>query len=252
MKSSKYQTLIMHNLIIWDFDNDADFKSVPQYNSLVVGHFTDGELDENLTSLESVKSPAIKDAVLKVLYNYFLSPGTDDLKGTVDKMKSLTSNEELIGKISESYDKMVVLTKGNDSPGFEYKNVAGNLVNLKDLKGKNVYIDVWATWCGPCKAEIPHLKELEKSYHDKNVEFVSISVDVPEDEDKWKSMIADKDLKGVQLLSDNGWDTDFVNNYLIKGIPRFILLDDEGKIVTADAPRPSSDQELKDMLNALL
>jgi len=235
-----------------DFTNESDFLNVPEYNGLVMGNFTNGELPECLEKLKSVQSVTIKDEVLKSLNKYALSPGVENLKGSVDVMKSLTSNTELLADIDESFTKMNALTKGNLSPGFEYKNVKGLNVNLEDLKGKNVYIDVWATWCGPCKVEIPHLKELEKSYHGKNVEFVSISVDVPDDEEKWKNMIADKDLKGVQLLSDNGWDTDFVEDYLIKGIPRFILLDDEGKIVTADAPRPSSDKELTDMINTLL
>lgn len=235
-----------------DFTNEEDFLTIPEYNGLVMNNFTDGELPECLDKLKSVESAVIKDEVLKMLNSYYLSPGLENLKATVDNMKSLTTNTELLADLGESFTKMNALTKGNVSPGFEYKNVKGNNVNLKDLKGKNVYIDVWATWCGPCKAEIPHLKELEKSYHNKNVEFVSISVDVPDDEEKWKAMIADKDLKGVQLLSDNGWDTEFVKEYLIKGIPRFILLDDEGKIVTADAPRPSSDKELTDMINTLL
>jgi len=235
-----------------DFTNEADFLTVPEYNSLVMSNFTEGELPESLEKLKSVSSSVIKDEALKMLNKYYLSPGAENLKASVDQMKSLTTNEDLLADLDESFTKMNALTKGNVSPGFEYKNVKGSNVNLKDLKGKNVYIDVWATWCGPCKAEIPHLKELEKSYHGKNVEFVSISVDVPDDEEKWKAMIADKDLKGVQLLSDNGWDTKFVEDYLIKGIPRFILLDEDGKIVTADAPRPSSDDELTDMINALL
>ncbi|NBU51605.1 MAG: hypothetical protein EBS24_03135 [Chitinophagia bacterium] len=77
-------------------------------------------------------------------------------------------------------------------------------------------------------------------------------VDVPADEQKWKDMVAEKELKGIQLMSDNGWDTDFVKDYLIRGIPRFILIDKEGKIISADAPRPSSNDKIKEMINNLL
>lgn len=77
------------------------------------------------------------------------------------------------------------LAKGNPSPGFtDYENYAGGTTSLDDLKGKYVYIDVWATWCGPCKAEIPFLKEVEEEYRDKNIEFVSISIDQDKDRDK--------------------------------------------------------------------
>ncbi|MBT8234313.1 MAG: TlpA family protein disulfide reductase [Saprospiraceae bacterium] len=234
-----------------DFENETLFKTVPSYNSLVLSHFTKDELSESLAALKPIQGTSIKNAVIKRLTSW-LSPGEDNLKSLVDEMISLTDDNELVAELNDAYSNMEKLIKGNDSPGFEYKSVKGGMVNLEDLKGKNVYIDVWATWCGPCKAEIPHLKELEKQYHGENIEFVSISVDEPKDEAKWEQMISDKDLKGVQLLSDNGWDTDFVNNYLIRGIPRFILLDKDGKIVSADAPRPSSDDKIQGMIEDLL
>ena len=151
------------------------------------------------------------------------------------------------------------LPAGSESPVFEnYENFAGGTTSLSDLKGKFVYIDVWATWCGPCKREIPFLKEVEEKYHDKNIEFVSISVDDARrsgsDEkahEAWKTMVAEKELGGVQLFSDKAWQSDFIKAYKINGIPRFILIDPEGKIVSPDAPRPSSEKliELFDSLN---
>jgi thiol-disulfide isomerase/thioredoxin len=150
--------------------------------------------------------------------------------------------------------------KGTPSPIFEnYENYKGGTTSLADLKGKYVYIDVWATWCGPCKAEIPYLKKVEEAYDGKNIQFVSISVDderrtgggsMDVAKEKWKAMIADKELGGIQLLSDNNWNSDFVKNYKINGIPRFILLDPDGNIVSADAPRPSSDK-LIELFNEL-
>ncbi|MEZ4855842.1 MAG: TlpA disulfide reductase family protein [Gelidibacter sp.] len=150
--------------------------------------------------------------------------------------------------------------KGTPSPIFEnYENYKGGTTSLADLKGKYVYIDVWATWCGPCKAEIPYLKKVEEAYEGKNIQFVSISVDderrtgggsMDVAKEKWKAMIADKELGGIQLLSDNNWNSDFVKNYKINGIPRFILLDPDGNIVSADAPRPSSDK-LIELFNEL-
>jgi thiol-disulfide isomerase/thioredoxin len=129
---------------------------------------------------------------------------------------------------------------------------------LSDLKGKYVYVDVWATWCGPCKAEIPSLKALEKQYHDKNIQFVSLSIDDDRSHggswdkarEDWKAMIADKELSGVQLFAPNGWQSPFVMDYKIKGIPRFILIDPNGNIVTPDAPRPSS-PELTELFTSL-
>ncbi|WP_428224255.1 TlpA family protein disulfide reductase [Flavobacterium sp.] len=136
------------------------------------------------------------------------------------------------------------------SPTFNYENHKGGTTKLEDFKGKYVYIDVWATWCGPCRAEIPHLKNLEKEMHGKNVEFVSISIDTQKDHDKWKKFVDDKQLGGVQLMADKDWNSDFAKAFGINSIPRFILIGPDGKIVNADAPRPSS-EEIKKLLNDL-
>ena len=138
------------------------------------------------------------------------------------------------------------LKAGGQSPVFKYTDINGKEVSLNDLKGKYVYIDVWATWCGPCKAELPHLKELEKKMHGKKIVFVSISCD--KDKAAWEKMVKEKELGGVQL--HNGGDQEFMKAYLITGIPRFILLDKKGKIVNAKMTRPSN-PETEKTLNAL-
>ena len=141
--------------------------------------------------------------------------------------------------------------KGTVSPSFDYENHKGGKTKLEDFRGKYVYIDLWATWCGPCKAEIPFLQKIEEEYHDKNIEFVSISIDKAKDHDKWKAFVDEKKLGGTQLMADNNWESAFVKTYQVIGIPRFILLDPVGKILELDAPRPSS-PELKKILDSLL
>lgn len=146
------------------------------------------------------------------------------------------------------------LPKGAVSPIFVgYENFKGGKTSLKDLRGKYVYVDVWATWCGPCKAEIPALKEIEKKYHGKKIAFVSLSVDDDRSHggswekanENWKKFVADNNLGGIQLFAPEGWKSEFVQGYKINGIPRFILIDPNGKIVTPTAPRPSSDELIK-------
>jgi len=177
---------------------------------------------------------------------------TDDLEGYYAKFSKIQKNEVFNKEITESYKKLLTVAPGQVSPTFVgYDNIDGSKTSLEDLKGKYVYVDVWATWCGPCKAEIPSLKALEKEFHKENIEFVSISVDKAADREKWVAMVNDKELKGVQLFADKSWSSDFVQGYLIKGIPRFILIDPQGKIVNSNAPRPSSDK-IKGLLNTSL
>ena len=94
------------------------------------------------------------------------------------------------------------------------------------------------------------LQEIEKKYHNKNIEFVSISVDAERDHDKWKKMVEEKGMGGVQLYADKSFDSDFAKDYVIKGIPKFILLDPEGKIVRSNAPKPSN-KDLITLFNEL-
>jgi thiol-disulfide isomerase/thioredoxin len=141
--------------------------------------------------------------------------------------------------------------KGKPSPLFAYENHKGGVTKLESLKGKYVYIDVWATWCGPCRQEIPFLQKIEEKYHGKNIEFVSISIDVAKDHEKWKKFVTDKNLGGTQLFADADWKSAFTQAYGINSIPRFLLIDPQGNVVDADAKRPS-DPALQAQLDGLL
>jgi thiol-disulfide isomerase/thioredoxin len=144
---------------------------------------------------------------------------------------------------------LATLKPGDKGYEFKFEDKNGKTVAFSDLKGKVVLIDTWATWCGPCKVEIPHLKKLEEAMQGKDVAIVSISVDEEKDKDKWKQMIADQSLGGLQLFA-SGW-SDITKYYKITGIPRFMVFDKDGKIVTVDAPRPSS-PDLKPLLEKYL
>ncbi|TRX72111.1 TlpA disulfide reductase family protein [Carboxylicivirga sp. M1479] len=130
------------------------------------------------------------------------------------------------------------------SPAFDFagKDVNGKEHKLSDYKGNLVYIDVWATWCGPCKSQIPALKELEKKYHGQPVTFLSISVDKMKDQQKWKDFVKEENLQGVQLMADKAFASDVAEAYRINAIPRFMLIDMDGNIVSTDAPRPSDEK----------
>ena len=121
------------------------------------------------------------------------------------------------------------------SSNHKYMDINGKMVALEDLVGKYVYIDIWATWCGPCKAELPYLKELEKKFEEKNIHFVSISID--SNKAAWIKMVQEDQLGGIQLFGGN--KAQITKDYAIKAIPRFILLDKEGKVMNKEMTRPS-------------
>lgn len=206
---------------------------------------------EDLKVINDIKIPALKQDIVAYLGKFMVSPSNPNMKAVHEFLVSNTSDEETKKSLNETYEKNKSLVMGMPSPQFvNYENHKGGETSLADLKGKYVYIDVWATWCGPCKREIPFLKEVEKKYHDKNIEFVSTSIDVAKDHNTWVEMVKNEQLGGIQLMADNNWKSKFVTDYAIEGIPRFILVDPNGNIVSADAPRPS-DPKLVEMFNEL-
>ena len=237
-----------------DFDatNENDFKNIPAYKSLVTSYYRNkaseiADEDDQYASIAMLKVIAaienqhIKNTLAFDASRFYITI-TDKVEEFYTAYKAIGStNEENNAKIEKSYNVLVKLAKGKPSPKFvDYENYKGGTTSLDDLKGKYTYIDVWATWCGPCIREIPYLKKIEKQYHGKNIQFLSISVDVKKDYQKWRDMIKEKELGGIQLLADKANQSDFYKEYNIVGIPKFILLDPAGNIVTANAPRPSN------------
>lgn len=207
-------------------------------SSIAIGNLMVAEEMENETIRENMLFNAVASSFTRV----------DDAKGLLDRYMALAKDEEKRAEVTEKYKAVAGLAAGQPSPKFNnFENYAGGTSSLNDFKGKYVYIDVWATWCGPCKAEIPHLKTVEEKYRGKNIVFVSISVDKKKDYETWRSMIAEKEMGGVQLITH---ESDFMDAYAIKGIPRFILIDPEGNIVNKNAPRPSTPQ-LIELFNEL-
>ncbi|AWI24834.1 TlpA family protein disulfide reductase [Flavobacterium pallidum] len=203
-------------------------KSQEEFNKLVAGHHA--KVAENLKA--KGLDPEFKAAMEKAM--------KEETDAIAAQAAEAAEQEKIKQKLT-----------GNVSPSFDFENFKGGKTKLEDLRGKYVYIDVWATWCGPCRQEIPHLQKVEEKYHGKNIAFVSLSVDEKKDYEKWKKMITDKTLGGIQLIADNNWNSDFVRAYNINSIPRFILLDPQGKVIDADAARPS-DPALQAQLDGLL
>jgi thiol-disulfide isomerase/thioredoxin len=176
-------------------------------------------------------------------------------KKYIDFMKPFREYIELSdyvkGKVEEHETKIRSTEAGSPGADFTYKDVDDKEVSFSDLKGKYIYIDAWAMWCSPCKQEIPYLKKLEEEFRGKDIHFVSISLDKPKDLKKWKKFVKDNKLTGIQLFTDNAFESKIAKDYKINAIPRFLLFDKEGLIINADAKRPS-DPELKKILKDLL
>ncbi len=244
-----------------DWENEQDYENCHFYPHLIDSRITNNFNKEfkndnyNYVALleyiiNTINNQYIKDQLLYKNSVYKITY-TKDLEGFYKVFSEGMKDEKLKSEITELYDKLVLLSKGQTSPKFiNYENYNGSKNSLDDFLGKYVYIDVWASWCPPCTNEIPHFKKLVEKYKSKNVEFISISVDRISRYDKWRSMVEEEEMDGVQLFADKDWDSDFIKDYTVKTIPRYILLDPSGKIINSNAPRPS-DSKLIDIFNEL-
>lgn len=187
--------------------------------------------------------------MFNTLNDHIKYSGPNDLDAAVAFFKEHVSNTVYIQKIESAMARWDQLAKGMKAPSFTASDVDGKEYKLEDFLGKYVYIDVWATWCGPCVREIPFLKVLEHEFHDNNISFISVSVDNQRDYQKWKNMVVDENLSGYQLIAPNDWKSDIAKNYLIQSIPRFILIDMEGNMINVSAERPSG--KISSILKAL-
>ncbi len=180
----------------------------------------------------------------------------DDFSSEMNALTEAVEDQEFVDKARKNVERQVnswkekkratdnVPKEGEAAIDFTYPDKDGNEISLSDFNGKLVYVDTWASWCGPCVAEIPALKQLEKDYHDKDIVFMSVSVDNKKDD--WLRMMEEKQLDGIQLWAD-GW-SQITKDYAIFGIPRFMLFSADGKVISTDAPRPSS-ADIRDLID---
>lgn len=167
-----------------------------------------------------------------------ITPMADSLIASVGKEKSYALYEPVI---RQSYAKWQALLPGQTAPNFSGITPKGDILSLTSLKGKVVYVDVWATWCVPCREEFPEAKQLQKRFTENNqVAFLYVSID--RDVAAWQKFLsADTDFKGVHINQPPGEHFDSLwNVYQLSSIPRYMLIDQAGKLVDVNAARPSS------------
>lgn len=151
-------------------------------------------------------------------------------------------------RMQQIIDKLDKNEAGNLAAPFKLPDTTGKMHALSDYRGKLVYIDFWATWCGPCKGEIPYMTKLEEEYADNpDIVFISVSTDKEANKQKWLDMVKEKGMKGIQLFTGN-LKEQVSEPFHINTIPRFVLIGRDGKLINGDAPRPSS-EEIRPLIN---
>jgi thiol-disulfide isomerase/thioredoxin/ASC-1-like (ASCH) protein len=192
--------------------------------------------------IENEKYPPFMEEFLRAKNIYFwlktlgINKKTDSVFNT---FKSHYLNSKCLAPLQDEYNEWLAISGGSQAPDFSGITIGGKSISLGSLKGKIVYADVWATWCAPCIEEIPHAKKLQKQFEGSDqVVFLNISVD--NDIEAWTRFISsDKDWSGLHINLQGESSDLFWKTYKIAAVPRYMLFDMEGKIVDANATRPS-------------
>ena len=248
-----------------DLDNATDFNDYPEYQTLVqnifkwriYSHKVQYEFDDPwgkiLADFKALKSENIKQALAPLIIEG-VSPtsATATNEEIIALVKQLVKDNDLLNTLSKHIDLVNKLKAGQPFPALPA------LTDLNDkevkyeqlpLKGKLLFIDIWATYCPDCRKELPALETLQEDYKTEPITFVSISVD--RDKEAWKTMVKEKKLRGIHLYASPETKELFKELYDLRSIPRYMLIDEKGNIINANLPMPS-DKNLKELITATL
>lgn len=157
--------------------------------------------------------------------------------------------DEIIGQLEQQIETNKVsdqLAPGAAFPDFSEKDLAGQPLSISAHKGKVVLVDFWATWCGPCVAELPNVLAAYEKFHPKGFEIIGISLD--EDRAALDAFLAEHKMTWPQYFDGLGWKSKIGRAYGVSAIPATYLLDKEGKIVAKGLRGPALEAELAKLL----
>jgi peroxiredoxin len=181
--------------------------------------------DQAMYQLLSYEAVAGNPAAVLAAYPTFRAQNRDSVLGR--EMRQLVRRQS-------------ALQVGQPAPGFSLLDESGKKLSLSDFKGKVVYLDFWASWCGPCLAETPAGATLKKTFAGREVAFVYVSID--RNPEAWRKAVAAHSLAGassVHLLDLPGGPDSAAEAYLAHAIPSYWIIGRDGRIRSAHAPRPS-------------
>lgn len=241
--------------------NALNLKLQTGYQALADTTLTDEQRTAKIQELETIgqeQSEVVKKAIaanitnpvgVELLKQNFYNLNVEELDPLMSQIPAAYQNDPIIQRIQENVTKMKATAVGQKFTDFAMKTPEGKDVKLSDFvggKNKVVLVDFWASWCGPCRREMPNLVEAYKQYKKKGLEIVGVSLD--RNADDWKKAIKDLNITWPQMSDLKFWTCEGAQLYAVSSIPHVVLIDAEGTIVA----RGLHGEELQNKLAELL
>ncbi len=188
---------------------------------------------------------------IEPLFTLYLKTGQkDNAKALIERAKKDLLDNPQAPQIAEYFDGMLVklsMPSVGDTMEVAFTSTKGVEIDLSTMKGKVVLIDFWATWCGPCVAEMPHILSTYEAHHEDGFEVVGISLD--DDKEALDRFVEQYKMPWPQMFDGKAWENEFVRKYGITGIPATFLLGKDGKIVATGLRGDELKQKVGELLN---
>ncbi len=214
----------------------------PAVFQMILAELPKGGMTESLEALfADYSSDVIRKRVADLVAERFVTRFnySGDCEKGMAELNNAIAKYGVDARYADEFTKRYSSVKGASFPDVELVDADGNRMDFSSFKGYYVYVDLWASWCGPCCREVPFLKELEKELQNKNVKFLSISLD--KNQKAWKDKMKALDMHGNQWIDPNDQLAKALN---VQGIPRFLIYDKNGNLYNGNAPRPSNPETL--------
>ena len=224
----------------------------PNYDSLPYAVSTQLYSADILKSILQVRDDSVRQFLLfNEIIDYLDAQDKTSLASWLDYFKKTNTN----ALYARLVNKKLSFSNGSRAPNFSLADASGQMHTLDEFRGRYVFIDFWATWCGPCIQEMPAFHQLQEDYKDAPIVFLSISID--HDLAVWKTFLEKHHSNNLNLICQQipdakGTQNPIAKAYQVMSIPAFVLIDPQGKLAHTRTTKPSDVQHIHELFDGFL